>query len=199
MRLIVASQFTVIFEALGMRTAIVLFTVAGFVFGLWPHVLDNSGMQGFRSATAFCIMQAVVFLVVSLFAFGNLANFWITIWLTAISLLLVVYCKWLGDVNTQWKYVLMASALSATGLLCVTVGMNLSPTNLKSVFLCLMSVIQVMTFMSVHVYKHRQDLGSAKIGGFIICIIGIVLLFKKGPEHINQTTDKATAGIILGK
>ncbi|MHB1316414.1 MAG: hypothetical protein ACYCZW_00975 [Minisyncoccota bacterium] len=126
--------------------------IAGVCFGVWPLLMQKSGLSGNASSLVF---TGIVFSCVIPFAVGNM-----------------------GDLSTiHWKMAIISGILSATGVMFFN-GMlaKATPQNVSSLFV-LMIIVQISVPAIYNIFGDG-NITLTKGLGFIFAIIAGVLLIK---------------------
>jgi len=125
--------------------------ITGLCFGAWPLIMNKSGLTGNTSSL---ILTLVVLVVVGSVAIGDIGK---------IS-------------GANWWAVIIASVLSAIGLLALNGGLAVVTPQQVGVFLILMTLIQISTAALYHVFQNGVTID--KLVGFGFAFAAVYFLSK---------------------
>jgi len=128
--------------------------LAGLFFGVWPLLMNRSGLTGNVSSAVF---SGVVFLGVLPLALYNL---------NTTSLM-----------QANWKFALLAGIAGTIGILAFNGGLAKSTPETVSTFLVLMIVVQVVV-PAVYQVILNGGINSAKLIGFVSASVAAYFLSK---------------------
>jgi hypothetical protein len=126
--------------------------IAGVLFGIWPLLMNRSGLSGNLSTFVFA---AVVLLCVFPFSAGNLS---------AIG-------------NAKWIWAIGAGIFGAFGLLSFNSVLSKAAPQTVGIFVVLMIIVQTIV-PAVYQTIMNGGLPFSKIIGFVLAAVAAVLLLK---------------------
>ena len=127
-------------------------SIAGIFFGVWPLIMNKSGLTGNTSSMFF---SGMVFLFITPFAVGNIGN--------------------ISDV--KWSFVVVSGIISAIGLLCF--NSMLSKASSQSVgMLVILMILAQMSVPAIYQVVQQGSISLNKGLGFVFAIIAAILLTK---------------------
>ena len=125
--------------------------VAGICFGVWPLVMNKSGLSGNLSSL---VLTLIVLIIVGSVSFGDIGKV----------------------VGVNWWAVVIASVVSAVGLLALNGGLATVTPQQVGVFLISITLIQVSAAALYHVIQNGITMD--KLLGFALAGLALYFLSK---------------------
>lgn len=127
--------------------------LAGLFFGIWPLIMQRSGLNGIASSIIFAGCAAVMLLP---FSSGS----------------------WTSSADTKWILVFISGALGAYGLFNFNAMLaKATPQNLSTLFV-LMILVQTAVPAIYQIIISAGSITFIKISGFVLAIVAAMLLAK---------------------
>jgi hypothetical protein len=128
-----------------------LMVIAGVAFGLWPLIMQKSGLNGNVQSFFF---GGIALVLISAFAIGDLK--------VAMS-------------QINWTPTIIAGIVGGIGMLCFNEGLAKTPVEMLGQMFVLMIVVQTLVPAVFHVWANG-GLDLSKGVGFVFAIVAAVLL-----------------------
>lgn len=128
---------------------------SGFLFGVWPLIMQRSGITNVYISTA--IMEAIVFLTLLPLGLVNLHTFE------------------MGKMS--WTFTVLASVSAAFGVLIFNAGLARSTPTTVSTFFVVMILVQVVVPATYHLYMNG-GVTTSKLLGFAFAGLAAYFLSK---------------------
>ena len=126
--------------------------IAGVLFGIWPLVMNRSGLAGNLATFVFA---SVVLICVFPFAVGNLSD--------------------IG--NSYWVWAVAAGVFAAVGLLLFNSVLSKATPQSVGTFFVLMIIIQTVV-PAVYQVIMNGEISFTKLAGFVLAAVASFLLIK---------------------